>query len=408
MSKLELIEEVVEDIGEVIEDEVPEDADDLSVSEHGDISDKSSVGSVESDVFEDQTLPKKGKGTSKRKRGEEKGFMDDLYEDDYEDREPRKLPHSFFVVSGFENDLDTFNRLREATGTQTAAIAPIEPAVKNYNGDVIGRATMKYKVKETRIIKSKVTRYIPSNCDSTGKRRSAIEFYKSEGDFHCLWCTEPFHGRPIPAAHYFHQRSNCFAVEHTFCSPACSNAYCRDCRLIPKRQMINQMMLRVLYNIPIHKTQFAPPREALKKFGGYLTIKAFRAKSMENVQCELYNLPLFDSGTGLVELEYIKTKTSKIYEDNFEEIIQKAKRVPSRSVAPAVIAGEGQGYKMQKTTHASMPTLDEQVKLASQLSVKEGGLRIARAEGNKPKKNTLRNYMKKVDPSSEPKTSPVT
>tara|TARA_Y100000310_G_C20571752_1_gene758410 strand:+ start:129 stop:1109 length:981 start_codon:yes stop_codon:yes gene_type:complete len=93
----------------------------------------------------------------------------------------------------------------------------------------------------------------------------------------CFWCTEPFDGFPIGLPVMMHQ--GIFYVDGCFCSPECAAAYNFDnteSTLVWERYSLLNLLYTKMINNVTTDIQIAAPRQALKKFGGILSIEEYR------------------------------------------------------------------------------------------------------------------------------------
>lgn len=228
--------------------------------------------------------------------------------------------------------------------------------------------------------------------------------YLTPSSIHCFWCTEPFNNPPYPAALRYTPSIDQFYVTGCFCSPSCSNAWIFH-KEGSRKLMVNLLMFKRVYNLKVTENSHkAPPRESLIKFGGYLTLEAFRGIA-NKVAVELHQPPFISMDIGLTELEHIVVETSVIYKDGFEELFSKVKRLPANSIAPTMIVTGAQGYKIQKGHRTEMPTIEEQIRLAAHDA--NNNLKIARVEvpGMKQRRS-LKDFMKPVPkPPMSPSSS---
>ena len=148
-------------------------------------------------------------------------------------------------------------------------------------------------------IKENFPKQSHSIADLKIKRKTEFETYKIDNSLHhtmipfyeannndtypnstnivCFWCTEKFKCRPISLP--IKLSNGIFYVDGCFCSPECAAAYNFDDT--NNSDIWNRYsLLNLLYIIMIGDNQIeiklAPPRRALKKFGGMLTIEEFR------------------------------------------------------------------------------------------------------------------------------------
>lgn len=94
----------------------------------------------------------------------------------------------------------------------------------------------------------------------------------------CWHCCHPFGGQPLPLPVRYDDRRDVFHVAGTFCSWSCMKAYNWESASYMKPVIINNITLfhkrctGVLRGI-----RTAPPRQALRVFGGHMSIEEFRA-----------------------------------------------------------------------------------------------------------------------------------
>ena len=98
-------------------------------------------------------------------------------------------------------------------------------------------------------------------------------------DVCCFWCCHQFTNSPcaIPERYI----NNVFKVDGCFCSFNCAAAYLFSTEITnysmwEKYSCLNLLMKTVNHNCYAKSIRPAPPREALKMFGGYMTIDEFR------------------------------------------------------------------------------------------------------------------------------------
>ena len=101
----------------------------------------------------------------------------------------------------------------------------------------------------------------------------------------CWWCTFeiPEENLPVSAPTYFNEIRNEFKVHGIFCCFECAKSY-----LIDRNDSYVDTSLITLLNKrltgSISRINCAPPRIALKKFGGTMTINEFRENSRSGLQ----------------------------------------------------------------------------------------------------------------------------
>ena len=104
-----------------------------------------------------------------------------------------------------------------------------------------------------------------------------IDQWPTRTDACCLHCSEPCPATPLPAVQFFDPEASSYWLCGYFCRPCCSLAYIQsDSQFNSDRTRCNMWTREVLTKFfKIHSTTAAPPRAALKKFGGPLTLSEF-------------------------------------------------------------------------------------------------------------------------------------
>lgn len=104
-----------------------------------------------------------------------------------------------------------------------------------------------------------------------------IEQWPTRTEACCLHCSEPCPATPLPAVHFFDPVSSAYWLSGFFCRPCCSLAYIQnDSQFNSDRTRCNMWTREVLMKFfKMNSTTAAPPRAALKKFGGPLTLAEF-------------------------------------------------------------------------------------------------------------------------------------
>lgn len=99
----------------------------------------------------------------------------------------------------------------------------------------------------------------------------------------CWWCTEPFDGPPvcIPRNKPSLKTVDCYGV---FCDFPCAKAYLKhdpNLRTLGRAEPSLLADLRLKMTGSIAPYDAAPPRQALKKFGGDMTVSEFRSNKTQ-------------------------------------------------------------------------------------------------------------------------------
>ena len=127
---------------------------------------------------------------------------------------------------------------------------------------------------------SRVRGYVLPELENCGRGESD---WPKSCSWSCWWCTEPFSTIPIPCPYDYDSMRRHYKVTGVFCSFNCCKAYYLDMHVkrYPRLESLVTSMAKEIFKLP--STAFpiyaAPPRQSLKKFGGFMTIEEFRAES---------------------------------------------------------------------------------------------------------------------------------
>jgi len=105
-------------------------------------------------------------------------------------------------------------------------------------------------------------------------------------DICCWWCCHQFDTRPMLLPLKYNSVKDEFICKGVFCSFSCTKAYIsnmNNVNCIVMMQNLKLMSKRMGYSL-YDRILSAPPRETLKKFGGYMTIDEFRKKSKDHLK----------------------------------------------------------------------------------------------------------------------------
>jgi len=124
--------------------------------------------------------------------------------------------------------------------------------------------------------------------------------WKENTDIACWWCCNTFENTPCSIPDRFHEDK--FYVFGCFCSFNCAISYnidLRDYRMWERCSLIHLLYKKIFGKDEIIKP--APPREALKMFGGPLSIEQFRTNSLNIYREYRIILPPMTSIVPLIE-----------------------------------------------------------------------------------------------------------
>lgn len=133
-------------------------------------------------------------------------------------------------------------------------------------------------------------------------------------DIKCWWCCYNFDNPPfgIPIKY----ENDTFYVYGCFCSFNCSLSYNFNSNIDKKWERAG--LIKLLYNKTFNtekELNYAPNRECLKDFGGYMSIKEFRLKN-ENINYNINFPPMLSIIPQMEEIKIIK-ETNR--ENDFQE-----------------------------------------------------------------------------------------
>lgn len=111
-------------------------------------------------------------------------------------------------------------------------------------------------------------------------------------DICCFWCCHEFDTRPVFIPIKYEHLKEKFRVKGCFCSFNCCLSYMNsNIKYRGKRYLLGHMY-KIFTGNKIFDIEPAPPREALKKFGGHLTINEFRDSNDKNVKFQIQEYPI--------------------------------------------------------------------------------------------------------------------
>lgn len=133
-------------------------------------------------------------------------------------------------------------------------------------------AEYKNIVKNT--ISSTISKVVPMDINFIDSS-SGEQIIAEKTDVCCWWCTCEFDGMPWFIPNSYNEKN--YYVFGCFCSAECAASYNFDTN--DYKTWTRYSLIKKLYNTICQNSdevKLAPPREALKKFGGHLTIEEFR------------------------------------------------------------------------------------------------------------------------------------
>lgn len=137
------------------------------------------------------------------------------------------------------------------------------------------------------------------------------DFYEHPTDRACLWCTEGFETLPVPLPVRYCANTDVYMVTGQYCSPSCALAAVESTGTVYHRDNIRPIvhsMFRRMYGLRGSlEIIAAPPREALAKFGGRMSVEQFRATGGLGILTRLVTPPMYPFSAGVEEVERVKT-----------------------------------------------------------------------------------------------------
>lgn len=137
--------------------------------------------------------------------------------------------------------------------------------------------------------------------------------YPESSDLACVWCTEPFDTLPILVPYRYDRRRRKLLVLPNVC---CSLSCCKSYLLHTQRQNAAELcgvlsqIARSCFGWQGHIPP-APPVQALRKFGGYMSLEEFRKKSATHV-CMLKLPPMM--------MTQVVVEEKRVMEESSEDI----------------------------------------------------------------------------------------
>lgn len=116
--------------------------------------------------------------------------------------------------------------------------------------------------------------------------------WSDKTDIACWWCCHKFDTIPIGLAEKY--INNTFYVQGCFCSFNCAQSYnvnLHDSKIWDRYALLNFMKSKIDNRLDIESIIAAPPRQALKMFGGPIGIEEFRMNSIALTKQYSYLLP---------------------------------------------------------------------------------------------------------------------
>lgn len=135
----------------------------------------------------------------------------------------------------------------------------------------------------------------------------------------CWWCCHKFDTVPLGLPIEYMNKFKKFRVRGVFCSFACMTAYKNDRNDMPNASyLIRYLQMKLTgEGLPGEPIDPAPPRCALKMFGGELTVDEFREATKQQRIYKMVEYPMFISRDYVEEVDIanIKSANTKLFDD---------------------------------------------------------------------------------------------
>ncbi len=129
----------------------------------------------------------------------------------------------------------------------------------------------------------------------------------------CFHCCHSFHGPPIPVPHMYDLYEKLFFVKGNFCSLGCAKTYLSEREFdSPNGLALFLKMANEVYGVS--NVHAAPPREALKAFGGSMALAEFRGVSERRTKIVQLSNPPFVNSYTVCEEQILQKKTQTVYQ----------------------------------------------------------------------------------------------
>ena len=154
-----------------------------------------------------------------------------------------------------------------------------------------------------------------------------IKQWPNSIDIKCWWCCHTFETSPCGIPIKYNTKEDIFYVFGCFCSFNCALSYNFETNSEKKWERAG--LIQLLHNKTMdndNEVQYAPHKECLKEFGGYMTIKDFRNVHINT----LFNInypPMLSIIPQLEEIKIIKeTNRENDFQQRLNLVSQKVKR----------------------------------------------------------------------------------
>lgn len=136
-------------------------------------------------------------------------------------------------------------------------------------------------------------------------------------DICCWWCCHQFDTVPIGLPVDYDIKQGKFRVKGVFCSFACMTTYKDECCKHVHEHLIKYLHSKLTATPLDTVIDRAPPRQALKMFGGELSIDEFRSSTKAHKIYKMIEYPMFVSKDYVEEIDIanVRIANEKVFDD---------------------------------------------------------------------------------------------
>lgn len=176
----------------------------------------------------------------------------------------------------------------------------------------------------------------------------------------CWWCCHKFSTLPVGLPQDFSMKTRKFRVTGVFCGFPCMVAYAKNSPRASKQYLIQHLHSRLTAQPLDSELKPAPPRCALKMFGGNLSIDEFRESVEKHMIYRMVQYPMFVSRDYIesIDIANVKKANSRLFDDNaFVKVVN----LDDQRVAGAKLRLSAQ---IEKSTVTTGNTIDKFINIS--------------------------------------------
>ena len=278
--------------------------------------------------IKDTTKPPK-KGKKKTQKSKKYSLLDNLKQ------QPQKITKSVLVhlpidITKFQNDEIFFESDFLKYDQKIQDPLPYDP--KNNTTNIYENIIIEEKEETTQKDKKDYNIYKKDEFINKKVKTILVQFndfnkinkWPNSTDIKCWWCSYNFENPPcgIPIKY----DNDIFSVYGCFCSFNCALSYNFNTNFDKKWERAG--LIQLLYNKTFNsddEIKYAPSRECLKDFGGYMTIEEFR-NNTQNIQYTINYPPMLSIIPQIEEIRVIKeTNRERDFQEKLNLVSEKMK-----------------------------------------------------------------------------------